>query len=304
MVKLRLFVPLLASCVVASGCGSNGSEPVETVMKNVPSYYSDTLTPSDMKELNYDGYFLGDAVDVTEGLDLFSEYMDTLAVEWEWIILNTDYMGKPLEVEGGVESPVSGTSKKLSGVVGSEKKLRAGQVMQITPRFGTYTDKNKKEVEQKNTFDYILIANYGSKDYKINQCVKVGWYTVFLNSFKDCFGLQPLEGEESVPDGEVFKRISEQLGSPTTMWEKPIEDKDFVSGIRNVVFGYEFPLYTIIADVVENNKGELIQGMYYVPRGLWLESKWYTGMKNTYMSAYYEIDRTELPEVKQNEESE
>lgn len=299
----------LSTVLFTSGCSlGTADKPVEITMKNVPEYYSDELTQSDTKKLNYQGYFLGDKVSIEEGLDLNSEILDTLVSEWEWSILQTDYMGNPLELGNTQEDSQKkrGISKTLSGIVGSETLLEVGQVLQIVPKFGVYKDKEGNEVEQKKTFDYILVANYGKKKYKIKQCVNVGWYTVFLNNYSDCFKIEPMENEniEVVPDSELFRRISEQLGSPTTMWERPMKDEDYVKGVRNVVFAYEYPLYTILADVVESSEGESIQSMYYIPDGLWLESKWYGGMKRTYREAYYEIDKTELPEVTKDDEEE
>lgn len=300
---------LIASTLFAtSGCSVNKKEdkPVEITMKNVPRYYSDELTQSGVKKLNYQGYFLGDKVSVEEGLDLNSEVLDILVSEWEWSILQTDYMGNPIEVDPQKDINTNGTSKTLSSIVGSETQLQVGQVLQIVPKFGIYKDKDGNEVEQKHTFNYILVANYGKKQYKIKQCVNVGWYTVFLDNYRDCFKVEPKENEniDVVPDSKLFSRLSEQLGSPTVMWEKPIKDEDYVKGIRSIIFAYEYPLYTIIADVVESKEGENIVGMYYVPKGLWLESRWYPGMKSTYREAYYEIDKTELPEVTKDEEEE
>lgn len=228
----------------------------------------------------------------------------------------------------GVETEIvietSGTVEKLSDITGKELTLKSGQVLTLVPNYiehiveeseldsdteGTEeepidneTEASEGEVQEETeplaeTLKSIVVTNYSKEDKTIKSCVEGGWYTVQLDNYTECFGMKPLEDEEEIPKDEVFSRLSESLGNPTIVWEQPTDDANYVNGVIQMIYAYEFPEYTILSGVVKDT----INSMYYIPKSLWLQSDEYSGMKALYSASYIEIDKSELPEVEEVE---
>lgn len=228
------------------------------------------------------------------------------------------------EVETEIVVETSGTVEKLSDITGRELTLKSGQVLTILPNYiepvveeseldgdieGTgeelidnETETSEGEVKEEKkplteTLKSVVVTNYSKEDKAIKSCVESGWYMVQLDNYTECFGMKPLENEEEIPKDEVFSRLSESLGNPTIVWEQPTDDANYVNGVIQMIYAYEFPEYTILSGVVKDT----INSMYYMPKGLWLQSDEYSGMKALYSASYIEIDKSELPEVEEVE---
>ncbi len=363
---------LLAFCMILglSGCGED-KKPVEVADTDVYISYADEVKLSEEKKLNYEGYFLGDFINVSTALDLFGGSLDSLVYGWNWELSMKTYSGsdvkleegegeslwgKPVEdekepdkedvekessedIEGSANEELensepkiiletTGSSEKLVDIVNKEIVMKKGQVFQILPVYvepieedseeviTEETDKKEESSEEqeaegteeqeeveplKENLKSIVVINYSNEDKTLKYCVENGWYTIELNNYVDCFGMKPLENEESIPESEIFKRISELLGNPTIVWEKPLEANEYANNIRRDVFAYEFPEYVLLAEVSESKNEVHLDSFYYIPNGLWYESKEYTGMKNIYKSSYIEIDKSQLPDIEVEE---
>lgn len=235
---------------------------------------------------------------------------------------------KSEENSEGVETEIvietSGTVKKLSDITNKELTLKSGQVLTVVPNYiepiveeseldgdtegigeepidsGKETGEGEVQEETEplaETLKSIVVTNYSKEDKTIKSCVEGGWYTVQLDNYTECFGMKPLEKEEEIPKDEVFSRLSESLGNPTIVWEQPTDDANYVNGVVQMIYAYEFPEYTILSGVVKDT----INSMYYIPKSLWLQSDEYSGMKALYSASYIEIDKSELPEVEEVE---
>lgn len=236
------------------------------------------------------------------------------------------------EVETEIVVETSGSVETLAAITGSELILKSGQVLTVLPNYiepvveevdeedgsvegeaedhGNSTEEGNKEHTEDSETDVeeekeppakvvkaITVTNYSSENRTVKSCVENGWFTLQLDNYIDCFGMKPLETEEEIPSDEVFTRLSESFGNPTIIWEQPTSSENYAKGVYQMIFAYEFPEYTLIAGVVEDN----INTMYYLPKGIWLGNKEYVGMRALYSSSYIEIDKSELPEIEDAE---
>lgn len=324
-----LFVSCIGMLCLCS-CGMKDKEPVENISSTTKSFYSDTVKLNNSNKLNYNGYFLGEGISASSSLDICSDTFNSLVYSWNWDLLMQDYAGNKLNLEEsekqklwgknvsskeaeaievtGVDSikkeeliiETNGSVENISEIMGMDIVLIKGQVFQIVPVYvepikevnvseskieETNENKDKKKLK---TIKYIIVSNYSNNNMALKDCISNGWYMVVLDNYLNCFDIQQSDEEK------IFERIAEKLGYPTCIWEKPICNIDYVNGKRNEIFAFEYPDYTITADIVEKSESIKIENMYYIPNSLWLGSKIYEGVKNTYSGSYVEVCRDEF----------
>lgn len=216
----------------------------------------------------------------------------------------------------------SGEIENLSDIVGSEVILKSGQVLVISPNYVKPVEEveeggeqEKAEVSEEGsdveetqeedggteplaeTVKAILVTNYSKENRTIKSCVESGWFTLQVDNYKECFGIEPLESEYEVADEDILGRLTESFGNPNIIWEQPTNGENYVKGNIQVVYAYEFPEYTFIVGAVR----ESISSIYYIPKDLWVGNDEYSGMRSLYQSSYIEVDKSELPEVEEVE---
>lgn len=289
--KYRRYLGLLVVCTVLCGCSRD--VPSEIVGNNLNEYV-DSINLSDLKRLNYDGYFIGEAVSVEDGIELSNE-LDGVSYGWSWeMVQSYDDTDKEEPEE------TNGTAKSIKEILDKNITLSGMGEVYIYPNYiGDEAESGSEDSETlegeslQETIKKIQISNYGSSDLSLKDCISRGWYTIILDNYYECFNIELSDVNDMVNE------ISTKLGNPTVIWEENarVTDSKYVAGERVNLLAYEFPDYTITLEVTSEN-GEVteIDSLMYIPKSVWLGGEGFKGMRYVYSRDYVEVDKSVLPE--------
>ena len=118
------------------------------------------------------------------------------------------------------------------------------------------------------------------------------WYVVSLTDISNYFNLD-LEDEDADNLDVIFTDLNDTFGSPTVMWlENPTEDS-YAEGSRVVLYGYEFPEYTLVMLSDENSDVVKDLSVSYIPKSCWLSGdENVDGIKDLCNGKYSYVDKT------------
>ena len=118
------------------------------------------------------------------------------------------------------------------------------------------------------------------------------WYVVSLTDIANYFNLD-LEDEDVDNLNVIFTDLNDTFGSPTVMWlENPTKDS-YAEGSRVVLYGYEFPEYTLAVLSDEDSDGVKDLSVSYIPKSCWLSGDENAdGIKDLCNGKYSYVDKT------------
>lgn len=220
--------------------------------------------------------------------------------------------------ESVVEVRLFGNSEDFNSLINSDVVLKSGQTYTLKPTYmkSTVEDSTQEDVtvssssevsasseavdsssvvEDEYTKRYISsikVVNFSSEDKSIKDCVSLDWYVVSLTDISDYFNLD-LEDEDADNLDVVFTDLNDTFGSPTVMWlENPTKDS-YAEGSRVVLYGYEFPEYTLVMLSDEDSDGVKDLSVSYVPKSCWLSgNENANGIKDLCNGKYSYVDKT------------
>lgn len=220
--------------------------------------------------------------------------------------------------ESVVEVRLFGNSEDFNSLINSDVVLKSGQTYTLKPRYmkstvedSTQEDENissssevsasseavdsSSVVEEEYTKRYISsikVVNFSSEDKSIKDCVSLNWYVVNLTDIANYFNLD-LEDEDADDLNVIFTDLNDTFGSPTVMWlENPTKDS-YAEGSRVVLYGYEFPEYTLAVLSDEDSDGVKDLSVSYIPKSCWLSGDENAdGIKDLCNGKYSYVDKT------------
>ena len=220
--------------------------------------------------------------------------------------------------ESVVEVRLFGNSEDFSSLINSDVVLKSGQTYTLKPTYmkSTVEDSIQEDetassssevsasseavdsssvVEEEYTKRYISsikVVNFSSEDKSIKDCVSLDWYVVSLTDIANYFNLD-LEDEDVDNLNVIFTDLNDTFGSPTVMWlENPTKDS-YAEGSRVVLYGYEFPEYTLAVLSDEDSDGVKDLSVSYIPKSCWLSGDENAdGIKDLCNGKYSYVDKT------------
>lgn len=234
--------------------------------------------------------------------------------------------------ESVVEVRLFGNSEDFSSLINSDVVLKSGQTYTLKPTYmkstvedSTQEDEttssssevsasseavdNSSVVEEEYTKRYISsikVVNFSSEDKSIKDCVSLDWYVISLTDIANYFNLD-LEDEDADDLNVIFTDLNDTFGSPTVMWlENPTKDS-YAEGSRVVLYGYEFPEYTLAVLSDEDSDGVKDLSVSYIPKSCWLSGDENAdGIKDLCNGKYSYVDKTvvTVPDVTSSSSSE
>lgn len=220
--------------------------------------------------------------------------------------------------ESVVEVRLFGNSEDFSSLINSDVVLKSGQTYTLKPTYmkSTVEDSTQEDettssssevsasseavdsssvVEEKYTKRYISsikVVNFSSEDKSIKDCVSLNWYVISLTDIANYFNLD-LEDEDADDLNVIFTDLNDTFGSPTVMWlENPTKDS-YAEGSRVVLYGYEFPEYTLAVLSDEDSDGVKDLSVSYIPKSCWLSGDENAdGIKDLCNGKYSYVDKT------------
>ena len=220
--------------------------------------------------------------------------------------------------ESVVEVRLFGNSEDFNSLINSDVVLKSGQTYTLKPTYMKSTvDASTQEdetassssevsassedvdsssvVEEEYTKRYISsikVVNFSSEDKSIKDCVSLNWYIVSLTDISNYFNLD-LEDEDVDNLNVIFTDLNDAFGSPTVMWlENPTKDS-YAEGSRVVLYGYEFPEYTLVMLSDEDSDGVKDLSVSYIPKSCWLSGDENAdGIKDLCNGKYSYVDKT------------
>lgn len=220
--------------------------------------------------------------------------------------------------ESVVEVRLFGNSEDFSSLINSDVVLKSGQTYTLKPTYmkSTVEDSIQEDetassssevsasseavdsssvVEEKYTKRYISsikVVNFSSEDKSIKDCVSLNWYVISLTDIANYFNLD-LEDEDADDLNVIFTDLNDTFGSPTVMWlENPTKDS-YAEGSRVVLYGYEFPEYTLAVLSDEDSDGVKDLSVSYIPKSCWLsDDENADGIKDLCNGKYSYVDKT------------
>lgn len=234
--------------------------------------------------------------------------------------------------ESVVEVRLFGNSEDFSSLINSDVVLKSGQTYTLKPTYmkSTVEDSMQEDetassssevsassedvdsssvVEEEYTKRYISsikVVNFSSKDKSIKDCVSLDWYVVSLTDISNYFNLD-LEDEDADNLDVIFADLNDTFGNPTVMWlENPTKDS-YAEGSRVVLYGYEFPEYTLVMLSDEDSDGVKDLSVSYIPKSCWLSGdENMDGIKDLCNGKYSYVDKTvvTVPDVTSSSSSE
>lgn len=213
--------------------------------------------------------------------------------------------------ESVVEVRLFGNSDDFNSLINSDVVLKSGQTYTLKPTYmkSTVDDSTQEDettsslsevsassvVEEEYTKRYISsikVVNFSSEDKSIKDCVSLDWYVVSLTDIANYFNLD-LEDEDSDDLNVIFTDLNDTFGSPTVMWlENPTKDS-YAEGSRVVLYGYEFPEYTLAVLSDEDSDGVKDLSVSYIPKSCWLSGDENAdGIKDLCNGKYSYVDKT------------
>lgn len=234
--------------------------------------------------------------------------------------------------ESVVEVRLFGNSEDFSSLINSDVVLKSGQTYTLKPTYmkSTVEDSTKEDetassssevsasseavdsssvVEEEYTKRYISsikVVNFSSEDKSIKDCVSLDWYVIGLTDIVNYFNLD-LEDEDADNLDAIFTDLNDTFGSPTVMWlENPTKDS-YAEGSRVVLYGYEFPEYTLVMLSDEDSDGVKDLSVSYIPKSCWLSGdENMDGIKDLCNGKYSYVDKTvvTVPDVTSSSSSE
>ena len=220
--------------------------------------------------------------------------------------------------ESVVEVRLFGNSEDFNSLISSDVVLKSGQTYTLKPTYmkSTVEDSTQEDgtassssevsassvVEEEYTKRYISsikVVNFSSEDKSIKDCVSLNWYVVSLTDISNYFNLG-LEDKDADNLDVIFSDLNDTFGSPTVMWlENPTKDS-YAEGSRVVLYGYEFPEYTLVILSDEDPDGVKDLSVSYIPKSCWLSGDENAdGIKDLCNGKYSYVDKTvvTVPEV-------
>lgn len=234
--------------------------------------------------------------------------------------------------ESVVEVRLFGNSEDFSSLINSDVVLKSGQTYTLKPTYMKSTVKDSTQedeasssssevsasseavdsssvVEEEYTKRYISsikVVNFSSEDKSIKDCVSLDWYVIGLTDIANYFNLD-LEDEDADNLDVIFTDLNDTFGSPTVMWlENPTKDS-YAEGSRVVLYGYEFPEYTLVMLSDEDSDGVKDLFVSYIPKSCWLSGDENAdGIKDLCNGKYSYVDKTvvTVPDVTSSSSSE
>lgn len=234
--------------------------------------------------------------------------------------------------ESVVEVRLFGNSEDFNSLINSDVVLKSGQTYTLKPTYmkstvedSTQEDEtassssevsasseavdNSSVVEEEYTKRYISsikVVNFSSEDKSIKDCVSLNWYVISLTDIVNYFNLD-LEDEDADDLNVIFTDLNDTFGSPTVMWlENPTKDS-YAEGSRVVLYGYEFPEYTLAVLSDEDSDGVKDLSVSYIPKSCWLSGDENAdGIKDLCNGKYSYVDKTvvTVPDVTSSSSSE
>ena len=220
--------------------------------------------------------------------------------------------------ESVVEVRLFGNSEDFNSLINSDVVLKSGQTYTLKPTYmkstveastqedGTTSSSSEASasseavdsssvVEEEYTKRYISsikVVNFSSEDKSIKDCVSLNWYVVNLTDIANYFNLD-LEDEDADDLNVIFTDLNDTFGSPTVMWlENPTKDS-YAEGSRVVLYGYEFPEYTLAVLSDEDSDGVKDLSVSYIPKSCWLSGDENAdGIKDLCNGKYSYVDKT------------
>jgi hypothetical protein len=220
--------------------------------------------------------------------------------------------------ESVVEVRLFGNSEDFNSLINSDVVLKSGQTYTLKPTYmkSTVEDSTQEDgttsssseasasseavdsssvVEEEYTKRYISsikVVNFSSEDKSIKDCVSLNWYVVNLTDIANYFNLD-LEDEDADDLNVIFTDLNDTFGSPTVMWlENPTKDS-YAEGSRVVLYGYEFPEYTLAVLSDEDSDGVKDLSVSYIPKSCWLSGDENAdGIKDLCNGKYSYVDKT------------
>lgn len=220
--------------------------------------------------------------------------------------------------ESVVEVRLFGNSEDFSSLINSDVVLKSGQTYTLKPTYmkSTVEDSMQEDetassssevsassedvdsssvVEEEYTKRYISsikVVNFSSEDKSIKDCVSLDWYVIGLTNIANYFNLD-LEDEDADNLDVIFTDLNDTFGNPTVMWlENPTKDS-YAEGSRVVLYGYEFPEYTLVMLSDEDSDGVKDLSVSYIPKSCWLSGdENMDGIKDLCNGKYSYVDKT------------
>ena len=233
--------------------------------------------------------------------------------------------------ESVVEVRLFGNSEDFNSLINNDVVLKSGQTYTLKPTYmkSTVEDSTQEDettssssevsasseavdsssvVEEEYTKRYISsikVVNFSSEDKSIKDCVSLNWYVISLTDIANYFNLD-LEDEDADDLNIIFTDLNDTFGSPTVMWlENPTKDS-YAEGSRVVLYGYEFPEYTLAVLSDEDSDGVKDLSVSYIPKSCWLSGDENAdGIKDLCNGKYSYVDKTvvTVPDVTSSESS-
>lgn len=234
--------------------------------------------------------------------------------------------------ESVVEVRLFGNSEDFNSLINSDVVLKSGQTYTLKPTYmkSTVEDSTQEDetvsspsevsasseavdsssvVEEEYTKRYISsikVVNFSSEDKSIKECVSLNWYVIGLTDIANYFNLD-LEDEDVDNLNVIFTDLNDTFGSPTVMWlENPTKDS-YAEGSRVVLYGYEFPEYTLVMLSDEDSDGVKDLSVFYIPKSCWLSGdENVDGIRDLCNGKYSYVDKTvvTVPDVTSSSSSE
>lgn len=220
--------------------------------------------------------------------------------------------------ESVVEVRLFGNSEDFNSLINSDVVLKSGQTYTLKPTYmkSTVEDSTQEDettssssevsasseavdsssvVEEEYTKRYISsikVVNFSSEDKSIKDCVSLNWYVISLTDIANYFNLD-LEDEDADDLNVIFTDLNDTFGSPTVMWlENPTKDS-YAEGSRVVLYGYEFPEYTLAVLSDEDSDGVKDLSVSYISKSCWLSGDENAdGIKDLCNGKYSYVDKT------------
>ena len=220
--------------------------------------------------------------------------------------------------ESVVEVRLFGNSEDFNSLINSDVVLKSGQTYTLKPTYmkSTVDDSTQEDdtassssevsasseavdsssvVEEEYTKRYISsikVVNFSSEDKSIKDCVSLNWYVVSLTDIANYFNID-LEDEDADNLDVIFTDLNDVLGSPTVMWLENATKDSYAEGSRVVLYGYEFPEYTLALLSDEESDGVKDLSVSYIPKSCWLRGNENAdGIKDLCNGKYSYIDKT------------
>lgn len=234
--------------------------------------------------------------------------------------------------ESVVEVRLFGNSEDFNSLINSDVALKSGQTYTLKPTYmkSTVEDSTQEDettssssevsasseavdsssvVEEEYTKRYISsikVVNFSSEDKSIKDCVSLNWYVVNLTDIANYFNLD-LEDDDADDLNVIFTDLNDTFGSPTVMWLENTTKDSYAEGSRVVIYGYEFPEYTLAVLSDEDSDGVKDLSVSYIPKSCWLSGDENAdGIKDLCNGKYSYVDKTvvTVPDVTSSSSSE